>query len=106
MDQLEQKVDAIQTQIAILSLTIASMQTHIKSLETSMQELRQKDDLDHIQNNLYIDDLSSSGNGSTTSSDDLPSQEGCQPFVMVQRHFLNISSDSEESEPESDLEEL
>lgn len=98
-DTIAKKFITIQNQIATMSLVMASMHTHIKCLERTIVSLKE-------QMQLGTDSSSSGNDSSDDDSTSSARQDGCQPFVMIPRHFLNMNYESEESDTESELEEL
>ncbi len=108
---LNAKVNMMQTQMAMMSLTVASMQAHIKELEAEIDKLKngivvreEPNDLSSIPYNLSVDDNDSDG---YDTDDQLPPPlvvETSQPQIQqaVGTPFVMIDYESDSSGYDTD----
>lgn len=110
---MEAKISMLQTQVALLSLTVASMQAHIKDIDKTIQELKEapliqaSDDLgidDSSQSEGYDSDESDTSAISTQAVNKYDTSRGVSssqvPYVLVSWEDEEYDSD------ENTLEEL
>lgn len=100
---MESKISMLQTQMAMLSLTVASIQAHIKELDRSIKSMSvETPALAEVNTDLNIDDDCLSEGYDSDDSGPLvrPTQDGTVPYVIVSWEDEGYESD------ENTIEEL